>query len=86
MHELPRTINGFKRLGIRTRNEGLYQYLREIKATVDSLQNEQSELICFKFQMVDEDKEIFMLIILNLKLKRIYTGKKIGKLFWARMK
>ena len=30
MHELPRTINVFKRLGIRTRKEGFHQYLREI--------------------------------------------------------
>ena len=54
MHELPRTINDFQRLGIRTRKEGLYQYLREIKTTVDSLQNGQFKLIGFKFYMVDE--------------------------------
>ena len=58
MHELPRTINDFQRLGIRTRKEGLYQYLREIKTKVDSLQNEQSELVGFTFYLVDEDKEI----------------------------
>ena len=47
----------FQRLGIRTRKEGLYQYLREIKTKVDFLQNEQSELVGFTFYLVDEDKE-----------------------------
>ena len=52
------TINDFKRLGIRTRKEGFYQYLGEIKTKVESIQNEQSELVGFKFYMVDEDKDI----------------------------
>ena len=40
MHDFPRTIDYFKRWGIRTGKEGLYQYLREIKTKVDSIQNE----------------------------------------------
>ena len=78
MHELPSTINDFKRLGIRTRKEGFYQYLREIKTRVDLLQNEESELVGFKFYSVDEDKKTcakfitakqLYLIMLNLRLK-----------------
>ena len=51
---------------------------REIKTKVDSLQNEQSELVGFTFYLVDEDKELcaklisakeLYLIILNLRLK-----------------
>ena len=72
------TINDFKRLGIRTRKEGLYQYLREVKTTVDIIQHNQTKLTGFTFYIVDEDKEIcakfltakeLYLIILDLRLK-----------------
>ena len=89
MHELPRTINDFKRLGIRTRKEGLYQYLREIKTKVDSIQNEQSELVGFTFYLIDEDKEICAKFVTaslldntKFKTKTEYTlGRKMEKYF-----
>ena len=65
-------------LCIRTRKEGLCQFVREIKTKIGCLWNEQNEIVGFTLYLVDKDKEIcaklitakkLYLIILNLRLK-----------------